>query len=106
MSLEPKKPDIINPQATSTLKGSVDKMTDKDFTFDESLKELERIIRELESGQKPLEEAIILYEKGFFFKQNCLEKLKAAQLTIDQIRQASENNPQGFLSAERLTELV
>jgi exodeoxyribonuclease VII small subunit len=105
MSLDLKNPDIMKPD-TNSLKGAGDKMTNKDFTFDESLKELERIIRELESGQKPLEEAIVLYERGFFFKQNCLDKLKAAQLTIDQIRQASENNPQGVLSAERLTELA
>ncbi len=55
------------------------------MTFEESLTELESIVRGLESGKSPLEDSISAYERGMELKKHCEAKLKDAQAKIDQI---------------------
>ena len=62
----------------------------KEFTFEESLKKLEEIIDQLESGEIDLEQSVELYEKGMVLKNNCDEKLKKVDLQIKKIK--LENN--------------
>ena len=62
----------------------------KEFTFEESLKKLEEIIDQLESGEIDLEQSVELYEKGMVLKNNCEEKLKKVDLQIKKIK--LENN--------------
>ena len=62
----------------------------KEFTFEESLKRLEEIIDQLESGEIDLEKSVELYEKGMVLKNNCDEKLKKVELQIKKIK--LENN--------------
>lgn len=58
---------------------------DQNLSFDDALKELEAIVRKLEEGRVPLEEAIECYSRGMALKANCGEKLDAARLKIEQI---------------------
>ena len=51
----------------------------KDLTFEESLKQLENIVEQLESGEIDLEKSVKLYEKGMLLKKNCEEKLKKVE---------------------------
>ncbi|SLM32678.1 exonuclease VII small subunit [Desulfamplus magnetovallimortis] len=47
----------------------------KKKTFESSLEELELIVKELESGNLPLEDAIKKFESGMKCSRFCLEKL-------------------------------
>lgn len=53
--------------------------------FEEALKELEDIVRDLEGGKGKLDDAIKSYERGAALKQHCENKLAEAQMRIDKI---------------------
>lgn len=53
--------------------------------FEEALKELEEIVRQLEGGKARLDSAIASYERGVLLKRHCEEKLREAQMKIDKI---------------------
>ncbi len=55
------------------------------LTFEQALQELEVLVRRLEEGRLPLEEALTAYEKGVALKSHCQAKLQAAKLKVDQI---------------------
>lgn len=55
------------------------------LSFEASLKELEEVVKKLESGQTTLEDAITLYERGSLLKQRCESILNDARLKIEQI---------------------
>lgn len=55
------------------------------LSFEEAITELETIVRKLEDGRLPLEEAITAYEKGAALKGHCEAKLRSAKLRVDQI---------------------
>lgn len=57
----------------------------KNISFEESLKELETIVRKLESGQTDLDSAIKDYERGNELRKNCEEKLAQAKLKVEKI---------------------
>ena len=57
----------------------------KTATFEESMTELENLVRRLEDGRLPLEEAITAYERGITLKRYCEEKLNAAKMRVDKI---------------------
>lgn len=75
--------------------------TDPDLSFEDALSRLESIVSRLESGQAPLEESITLYEEGARLKALCEDRLKAAQLRVEQIvvgpdGKAARAEPAGF----------
>ena len=55
------------------------RITDKDFTFEMAMEELEEITLRLENGKDPLEESIQLYERGMLLKDFCEKKLREAE---------------------------
>jgi exodeoxyribonuclease VII small subunit len=65
------------------------------LSFEEALKELERIVTRLESGDAALEEAIGLYERGDQLRKQCAARLDAAQARIEAIRLDSDGRPAG-----------
>lgn len=48
-------------------------------TFEDSLKQLETIVNQLEKGDLPLEESIKLFEEGIRLSSACKEELDAAE---------------------------
>jgi exodeoxyribonuclease VII small subunit len=54
-------------------------------SFEEALKELEGLVKQLEQGQIPLEDAITLYERGVLLQAHCQKKLSDATLKIEQV---------------------
>ena len=54
-------------------------------TFEFAQRELEQIVRRLESGEAPLEEAIALWERGEELYRFCLGKLDSAQGKIEEL---------------------
>ena len=69
----------------------------KSMSFEDALRELEGIVRQLEGGDAPLEESIALYQRGAKLKAHCEGKLKDAQLKVEKIVLA----PDGSASVER-----
>ncbi len=55
------------------------KMTDD---FESSLKELEKIVRELESGETNLEDSLIKFENGIELYKKCRATLNSAEKKI------------------------
>ena len=64
------------------------------ITFEQAITELDEIVRKLESGQIPLEEAVKTYEKGMELKKICEEKLKTAEMKIEKLT-LQNNQPTG-----------
>jgi exodeoxyribonuclease VII small subunit len=55
------------------------------LTFEQSMKRLEEIIDNLESGNVELENAINLYSEGIKLQEHCKNKLENARLRIERI---------------------
>ena len=55
------------------------------LTFEDALKELEDIVRQLETGKSSLEDAIGAYERGAALKQHCEKKLTEAKARVEKI---------------------
>jgi len=55
------------------------------LSFEQALKELEDVVRRLESGEAPLDESIDLYAKGDALRGHCQARLDAAQARIEAI---------------------
>jgi len=51
-------------------------------TFEQSMKKLEQIVQELESGDLPLEEAMEKFEEGIKLSTLCSEKLDETEKKI------------------------
>jgi exodeoxyribonuclease VII small subunit len=52
-------------------------------TFEAALKQLEEIVQKLEKGELPLEESLVLYEKGIGLSRLCHGKLEEAEGRIE-----------------------
>jgi len=55
------------------------------ITFEQAMAELDEIVRKLENGQIPLEEAVKVYERGIELKKICEEKLNTAEMKIEKL---------------------
>jgi len=56
-----------------------------DLSFEEALAELDKIVRDPETGQAKLDDAIAAYERGAELKHHCEAKLREAQAKVDKI---------------------
>ncbi len=54
----------------------------KKKSFEDSLKELETIVSKLESGEMPLEESLLQFERGTNLYKECKDQLMAAEKKI------------------------
>lgn len=54
-------------------------------TFEIALGELEAIVRQLQEGNMPLEEAINAYKKGIELSQFCTKTLNEAEETVTKV---------------------
>jgi len=55
------------------------------MSFEDALRALEDVVRQLESGEVPLDESIGLYERGELLRKHCQARLDAAQARIEKI---------------------
>ena len=58
---------------------------DKELTFEENLEKLEAIVKNLESGETPLDEAIDKFMDAMKIAETCDKKLKNAEDKISKI---------------------
>ena len=57
----------------------------KEKTFEENIQELEEIVKKLESGEVPLDDAIDNFTLAMKLAKKCDEKLKSAEEQINKI---------------------
>ena len=60
------------------------------LTFEEAMKELEKLVDSLDKGDVSLDEAIAAYDRGSQLKDYCQKKLHQAKMKVDTIR-SSDN---------------
>jgi len=73
-------------------------MTEKpveEMSFEEAMTALEDVVRQLESGDVPLETSIALYERGAALKTHCASKLREAEAKVAKITLNETGDPTG-----------
>jgi exodeoxyribonuclease VII small subunit len=61
-------------------------------TFEQSLNDLERIVKQLEEGDLPLEESLKLFEEGAKLSCECRERLTSAERRIQVLMKDANGN--------------
>ncbi len=61
--------------------------------FEASLASLEKIVRELERGDLPLEKSLELFEQGVKLSRECQERLNQAERRIEVLLRDAEGRP-------------
>ncbi len=64
----------------------------KEETFEASLKELEEIVEQLESGDLPLEKSLELFERGIALTRACQRRLDEAERRVEMLVQQGEEH--------------
>ena len=54
-------------------------------TFESCLDELEKVVRELEGGDLPLERSLELFERGMSLSDSCRKQLEEAETRVDML---------------------
>jgi len=54
----------------------------KENKFEDAMRELEDIVKRLESGDLPLEESLKIFEKGVVLSRFCFNKLEEAEKRV------------------------
>ena len=65
--------------------------------FEASIEELEKIVKELEAGDLPLERSLELFEKGMGLSETCRKQLEQAETRVEAlIRKEGKWQPEPF----------
>lgn len=78
-------------------------MSDKpiaEMSFEEAMRELEGVVRNLERGDVELEASINLYERGAQLKAHCEKKLAEAEEKVAKITLDRDGQPTGTAPLE------
>ena len=65
------------------------------LSFEAALAQLEDIVRELETGERDLDQSIEGYARGVHLKKHCEAKLKEAEAKIEKIVVGPDGNAAG-----------
>ena len=68
-------------------------MAEKEIMFNQAMEQLEEIVRQLEQGDVPLEEALTLYQKGMELSKVCHDKLQNAEKQLVTMMQEGKEMP-------------
>ena len=60
-----------------------DEMTTAEVPFEQSLGELESVVKQLESADLPLEKAVQLFERGMHLSEACRKQLTDAETRVE-----------------------
>ena len=69
-------------------------MKEESRNFEQSLGRLDEIVRRMERGDVPLEEALSLFEEGTALVASCTKLLDAAELKVMQLTKGADGTPQ------------
>ena len=65
------------------------------LTFERAIEELESIVKRLEEGKVPLEESVMIYERGEALKRRCEDLLRQAEVRVEKITLDARGKPTG-----------
>lgn len=65
------------------------------LSFEAAIEQLESIVRQLETGEAPLDKSIALYERGDKLRAHCEARLKSARERIEKIKLDAGGEPVG-----------
>ena len=68
-------------------------MPEKSKNFEASMERLETIVRQLEQGNAPLEEALKLFQEGTALDQSCTKLLDSAEQEIVKLTKTADGTP-------------
>jgi exodeoxyribonuclease VII small subunit len=72
---------------------------DAPLSFETGLQQLEAIVKEMESGELPLERALELFERGMKLSDACRKQLEEAETRVEVLmKRAGEVHPEPFRS--------
>ena len=63
-------------------------------SFEQSLGRLEEIVKQMERGDVPLEQALALFEEGTGLVASCTKLLDEAELKVVQLTKGADGTPQ------------
>lgn len=63
-------------------------------TFESGIEELESIVKQMESGDLPLEKALALFEKGTQLSERCRKQLLEAETRVELLSQRGTPVPE------------
>lgn len=69
-------------------------MNSESQTFEQSLRRLEEIVKQMERGDVPLEQALSLFEEGTGLVGSCTKLLDEAELKVVQLTKGADGTPQ------------
>ena len=70
---------------------------DAPLSFETGLQKLESIVKEMESGELPLERALELFERGMKLSDACRKQLEEAETRVEVLmKRAGEVQPEPF----------
>src|SRR6202047_3224037 len=82
--------DLLMPEQAPSSK-------DAPISFETGLLQLENIVKEMESGELPLERALELFERGMKLSEACRKQLEAAETPIELlVRKWAQVAPEPF----------
>jgi len=64
-----------------------------DLHFEQALKRLEEIVKQMEQGNVSLEESLKLFEEGTALAADCAALLDAAELKVVRLMKGKDGNP-------------
>jgi exodeoxyribonuclease VII small subunit len=65
--------------------------------FEAGLEELEKVVKELETGDLPLDRSLELFEKGILLSDTCRRQLQEAETRVEMlIRKDGKYQPEPF----------
>jgi len=66
-------------------------------SFESSLDELEKVVKELEAGDLPLDRSLELFSRGMRLSESCRKQLEAAETRVEMlIRKEGTYQPEPF----------
>ena len=68
-------------------------MSEKSKSFEQSMIRLEEIVRLLEKGDAPLEDALKLFEEGTTLVRGCNDALNEAELQVAKLMKGTDGEP-------------
>ena len=64
-------------------------LNEKKLSFEQALSNLEEIIRQMESGEAPLESLVTHYQTGVKMLKICRERIDSAEMKIKEVNEAN-----------------
>lgn len=58
---------------------------EENLSFEQAIKRLEQVVRELETGDLPLDQALALFQEGVMLTRHCGELLDTAEARIEKL---------------------